>query len=69
MKDLKLTVTVDEANLILEGLGNLPFAKVYSLVGKIQQQASEQLEGGELPSDPSAAPPSAPQVMESEHEE
>ena len=43
MKEIQLSVTIDEANLILEALGNLPFTKVYELIGKIQEQASEQL--------------------------
>jgi hypothetical protein len=43
MQDINLRLTIEEANLILEGLGNLPFAKVYALVGKIQDQASQQL--------------------------
>ncbi len=44
MSDLGFKVTVDEANLILEGLGYLPFAKVYALVEKLQLQAKEQLQ-------------------------
>ena len=43
MEEIEFKVTIDEANLILEGLGNLPFAKVYALVAKLQSQASEQL--------------------------
>jgi len=43
MQEINLKVTIDEANLILEGLGNLPFAKVYGLVAKIQEQAAQQL--------------------------
>lgn len=43
MSDLGFKVTVEEANLILEGLGNLPFAKVYALVEKLQLQAKNQL--------------------------
>jgi hypothetical protein len=43
MQEINVKVTIDEANLILEGLGNLPFAKVYGLVGKIQEQAARQL--------------------------
>ena len=43
MKEITLTVTIDEANLILEGLGNLPFAKVFALVAKLQEQAKQQL--------------------------
>jgi len=45
MKEVNLTLTIDEANLILEGLGHLPFAKVFELVANIQQQASKQLNG------------------------
>ena len=43
MDEIKFTVTIDEANLILEGLGSLPFARVFSLVAKVQEQASGQL--------------------------
>ena len=43
MSEINIGVTIDEANLILEGLGHLPFAKVYALVAKLQQQASLQL--------------------------
>jgi hypothetical protein len=45
MKEIHFTVTIDEANLILEGLGHLPFAKVYQLVGKLQEQARQQVSG------------------------
>ena len=45
MKELVFKVSLDETNLILEGLGHLPFARVYALVEKVQQQASEQLKG------------------------
>ncbi len=53
MNEVELRVTVDEANLILEGLGLLPFAKVYALVAKIQKQASQQLNGA-APAEPTA---------------
>ena len=43
MQEINLRLTIEEANLILEGLGNLPFGKVYALVGKIQDQAGQQL--------------------------
>jgi len=43
MKELDFKVMVDEANLILEGLGQLSFAKVYLLVEKLQMQAKDQL--------------------------
>ena len=43
MEEIELTITVDEANTILEALGNLPFKEVFTLVSKIQKQASQQL--------------------------
>lgn len=42
-QEIKLTLTIDETNLILEGLGSMPFNKVYGLIAKIQEQASVQL--------------------------
>lgn len=49
MKDLTFSVSIDEANLILSGLGRLPFAKVYALVAKIQQQSRAQANGDRKP--------------------
>jgi len=46
-QQITLSCTIEEANLILEGLGLIPFAKVYSLVNKLQQQASQQLNNAE----------------------
>jgi hypothetical protein len=43
MKEINLRITLDEANLILEALGNLPFIKVYTLIAKVQEQAGQQL--------------------------
>lgn len=43
MKQVKLDLTLDETNLILEGLGNMPFIKVHELIGKIHEQASAQV--------------------------
>ena len=43
MKDIQLTVTVDEVNQLLDALGQQPFIRVYQLIGKIQQQAQAQL--------------------------
>lgn len=45
-KEINLRLSVDEVNLVLEAIGQLPFVKVYSLVAKIQQQAREQLAAG-----------------------
>ena len=40
---IELRLSAEEINLILESLGQQPFVKVYSLIGKIQSQASAQL--------------------------
>ncbi|MCK9395298.1 MAG: hypothetical protein M0Q44_06890 [Methylobacter sp.] len=42
-QDITLQLSAEEINLLLEGLGSMPFVKVYALIGKIQQQASGQL--------------------------
>ncbi len=44
MKEVNLQLSVEETNLILESLGNLPFVRVYGLINKIQAQAQHQLE-------------------------
>lgn len=49
MQDIKLNLSVEDINLILEGLGNLPFSRVFTLVGKIQEQAAEQIKSAEAP--------------------
>jgi len=41
--EIQLRLTTDEANILLEDLGALPFVKVYTLIGKIQSQAAAQL--------------------------
>lgn len=43
MQELKLTLTVEEVNRILDALGDKPFQQVFKLIEKIQQQASEQI--------------------------
>ena len=49
-KTLKLELTVDEVNVILEALGSLPFQQVYGIIHKIHNQANAQLEEGEASS-------------------
>jgi hypothetical protein len=56
MQEMNFTVTLEEANLILEGLGLLPFARVYALVGKIQEQAGSQLHRNHSSEDGPGAP-------------
>lgn len=61
MPDLQLQLSIDELNLVLEGVGNLPFARVYALVAKIQAQAAAQIKTAQ--SDPgNPAPPSGVQL-------
>ena len=58
MKEINFKVNVDEANLILEGLGQIPYARVYALVTKIQEQAQQQLNGENPPGEePEAGKP------------
>lgn len=38
-----LSLEVDEVNLLLQALGERPFKEVYDLVGKINDQAYEQM--------------------------
>lgn len=47
MPDIQLRLTIDDLNLILEAVGNLPFARVYGLVSKLQAQAAEQIQAGQ----------------------
>ncbi len=44
MKPIKLELSIDETNLILEALGQLPFTRVFALIGRIQEQARTQLQ-------------------------
>lgn len=49
MKNVTLELHIEEANLILAALGNMPFKDVYALIAKIQEQASQQLQGNDEP--------------------
>ena len=40
---MKLDLSLEEVNVILSALGSQPYAQVFNLVTKIQQQAQEQL--------------------------
>jgi len=59
MKPIQLALTLDEVNMILEALGQLPFVKVHQLIGKIHQQAEAQLREGEPAPQPQGQPQSA----------
>lgn len=43
---IKIELSIEDINLILEALGALPFARVFQLIGRIQARAREQLEPG-----------------------
>lgn len=47
MQSLNLKMSIEETNLILEALGQMPFVKVHQLIASIQQQASEQLQNNQ----------------------
>jgi hypothetical protein len=61
---INLQISIDEANLILEALGNLPFARVYALIGKIQEQAGQQLSAEGPPAETDGADYPAPTISE-----
>lgn len=48
MEQISINVTVEEANLILNALGELPYSQVYQLINKVQAQASAQLKAKEM---------------------
>ena len=39
---MKLELTINEINVILQALGNAPYAQVFELVHKIREQAQAQ---------------------------
>jgi hypothetical protein len=43
MTMIPLNLTLEETNTILEALGQMPYARVYMLIAKIQQQATTHL--------------------------
>lgn len=55
MKAITLTLDVDDINLILEALGNMPYVKVSQLIANIHQQANSQLTDGASPTLPESS--------------
>lgn len=41
--DIKLNLTVDEVNIILNALSNRPYGEVAELIGKIKTEGEKQL--------------------------
>jgi hypothetical protein len=55
---IALNLSIEEVNLILESLGELPFRRVFQLIGRIQAAARAQIPAEPLESegaDPAAA--------------
>ena len=44
MQEIKLTLTLNEVNVILASLGKQPYETVFTLFEKIKQQGEAQLE-------------------------
>lgn len=40
---MKLDLTIEEVNMILQALGNAPYVQVFELVKKIREQAEPQI--------------------------
>ncbi len=51
MTPIQLSLTLEETNTVLEALGQMPYARVYLLVQKIQQQATEHLQAEHVPTE------------------
>lgn len=48
---MKLELTISEINVILQALGNAPYAQVFELVHKIREQAQAQAQSTETGND------------------
>jgi hypothetical protein len=49
MTTIQLSLTLEETNTVLEALGQMPYARVYLLIAKIQQQATTHLQEDQYP--------------------
>jgi hypothetical protein len=49
MNTITLTLSIQEANLVLQALGNAPYATVFELIEKIKAQAQGQVQPQEEP--------------------
>lgn len=43
MKEVNLKLNVNEVNMVIKALGQLPYNQVYEIIGRIHTQASEQV--------------------------
>lgn len=44
--EIKLTLKLEEVNVVMSALGNMPYVQVFELVQKLRNQAQDQI--GEL---------------------
>lgn len=42
-QEIRLNLSVEETNTVLEALGELPYVRVHILIDKVQRQATAQL--------------------------
>jgi hypothetical protein len=56
MNTIEIELNIDETNLILEALGQLPFVRVYGLIARIQEQARAQMQAPAQPAPAENAP-------------
>lgn len=42
--EIKLILTINEVNVLMNALGNMPYAQVFELVQKVRQQAQSQIQ-------------------------
>jgi hypothetical protein len=58
MSDLTVTLSLEEINVVMQGLGQLPYAQVSPLVDKIRSQVIPQVQAqqpaGDTPTPPAA---------------
>jgi len=43
MNNIKLELSLDDCNLVLEALGQQPYVRVYALIARLQEQARRQV--------------------------
>ena len=49
--EIKLSLTIEEVNGVMQALGNMPYVQVAALVEKVRSQAAPQVEqASEVPS-------------------
>ena len=42
-KKIKFEISIEEANLIFKALSKMPFSEVFELIGRLNEQANQQL--------------------------